>query len=93
MTAMESYAMFDGGDRYEGVTAAALRDWGWSRATNVNVHITIEGTGTSWRAVAQDIRPGGTEYTFTSSLPVNGASAGSVRASTPSRPCPRRPQP
>lgn len=83
VTAMESYAMFDGNDRYEGVTATALRDWGWTRPANVNVHITVEGTGQSWRAVAQDIRPGGTEYTYTSRLPVNGAAAGSVRASAP----------
>ena len=83
VSAMESYAMFDGGSQYKGVTADALRSWGWIRPANVNVHITVERTGTSWRAVAQDVRPGSTEYTFTSAASVNGASPGTVRASTP----------
>lgn len=83
VTAMESYAMFDGDDAYTGVTAAALRDWGWARTSSVDVAITIEGDGASWRAVGQDIHSGASEYTYSSTFPVNGVSAGSVQKSAP----------
>ncbi len=83
VTAMESYQMFDGNGSYAGVTATALSDWGWTRSSSVNVAIAIEGDGASWRAIAQDVRPGASEFTYSSAEPVNGVSAGSVQRSSP----------
>ncbi|MCG2796970.1 MAG: hypothetical protein L6367_00365 [Cellulomonas sp.] len=83
VTAMESYAMFDGNDQYTGVSAAALSDWGWSPGSSTAVQIVIEGDGGSWWAVGQDTHSGAREYTFTSATAVNGVLAGSVAVSAP----------
>jgi len=83
VTAMESYEVFDGNGSYTGVTATALSDWGFARSSSVNVAITIEGDGGSWRAIGQDIHSGTSEYTYSSSYAVNGAGTGSVQKSSP----------
>lgn len=83
VTAMESYAMFDGGDQYEDVTESILADWGWVPSSNTHVDIWIEGDGEAWRAAGQDTRSGAQEYTYTSSTAVNGANPGSVTVSAP----------
>ena len=75
--------MFDGDGAYTGVTASALSDWGFARTSSVDVTITIEGDGASWRAVGQDIHSGAAEFTYSSTYPVNGVSAGSVQKSAP----------
>jgi hypothetical protein len=86
VTAMQSWSMFDGDDKFTGVTASELSGWGWSVGAYTNVNIYVEGDGSSWRATAQDVRPGGTEFTYTSALPVNGAQPGSVTATAPQPP-------
>lgn len=83
VTAMESYAMFDGGDAYGGVTAEVLADWGWAPGSSTHVDVWVENGGASWRAAGQDTRPGAREYTYTSSVPVNGANPGTVSLSVP----------
>src|SRR5660397_212684 len=40
VTAMESYALFDGNDLYTGVTATALSDWGWTPGSSTAVSYT-----------------------------------------------------
>ena len=58
VTAMESYALFDGNDLHTGVTAASLSDWGWTPGPSTAVQITIEGDGQSWHAIGQDTHTG-----------------------------------
>ena len=83
VTAMESYAMFDGNDLYTGVTAAALDGWGWTPGSSTAVQITIEGDGQSWHAIGQDIHTGARQYTYTSTTALNGVGPGGVGVSSP----------
>lgn len=83
VNAMEYYAAFDSDGTYVDVDAAALADWGWRPGSTTAVQIVIEGDGESWWAVAQDVRPGASEYTFTSTTRVNGVNPGSVGVSSP----------
>ena len=65
-----------------------MSDWGFARTSSVDVTITIEGDGASWGAVGQDIHSGAAGFTYSSTYPVNGVSAGSVqlRSATGLRP-------
>ncbi|MGV8968591.1 MAG: NucA/NucB deoxyribonuclease domain-containing protein [Cellulomonas sp.] len=83
VTAMESYAGFDGDGLYTNVTASALADWGWQPGSSTAVQIVIEGDGEAWWAVGQDIHSGAREYTYTSSEAISGVSPGSVGVSAP----------
>lgn len=83
VTAMESYALFDGNDLYTGVTATALSDWGWTPGSSTAVQITIEGDGQSWHAIGQDTHTGTRQYTYTSTYAINGVSPGGVGVSSP----------
>ena len=83
VTAIQSWAMFDNDDRYDGLTIAALADWGWRPTGGTYTEIVVEDGGRAFRATAQDTRSGGTEYTYTLVAPVNGVSPGVVRASVP----------
>lgn len=83
VTAMESYAMFDGNDLYTGVTAASLSDWGWTPGASTAVQITIEGDGQAWHAIGQDTHSGTRQYTYTSATAINGVGPGGVAVSSP----------
>jgi hypothetical protein len=83
VTAMDSYAMFDGNDLYTGITGPTLAGWGWTPPSSLAITITIEGTGASWRAVGQDIHSGAREFSYASATGFNGVGAGSVAASAP----------
>lgn len=83
VTAMESYAMFDGNDLYTGITVPTLAGWGWTPPASLAITITIEGTGASWRAVGQDIHTGTREFSYASATGFNCVGAGTVAASSP----------
>lgn len=83
VTAMESYAMFDGNDLYTGITGPTLAGWGWTPPSSLAITITVEGTGASWRAVGQDIHSGAREFSYASATGFNGVGAGSIAASSP----------
>lgn len=86
VTAMESYADFDGNGLYTNITASALADWGWQPGSSTAVQIVIEGDGEAWWAVGQDVHSGAREYTYTSAEAIGGVSPGSVGVSTPQPP-------
>lgn len=86
VTAMESYAAFDGDGLYTNITASALADWGWQPGSSTAVQIVIEGDGEAWWAVGQDTHSGAREYTYTSGEAIGGVSPGSVGVSTPQPP-------
>ncbi len=83
VTAMDSYAMFDGNDLYTGITGPTLADWGWTPPSSLAITITIEATGASWRAVGQDVHSGAREFSYASATGFNGVGAGTVAASAP----------
>jgi hypothetical protein len=82
VNAMEYYALLGPTRSYEGVSAAQLRDQGWSPTANVKYDVWVEGTGRDYRATAQDIR-NGTQYSFATAGDFNGRPARSVGASSP----------
>lgn len=82
VNAMTYYAYLGPTGNYSGVTAAALAQQGWSRDTNVNIQVWIEGTGSIWRALAQDTR-NGSEYAFSSEGTFAGRTGGSAGLSSP----------
>lgn len=86
VTAMESYAAFDGDGLYTNITASALADWGWQPGSSTAVQIVIEGDGEAWWAVGQDVHSGAREYTYTSGEAIGGVNPGSVGVSTPQPP-------